>query len=77
MAYTDGFKARMVQRMAGPERISACALSKEVGVTQPTLSRWLRQAPTVAPMGGHNEQRGGAKSPRQWDARPARTPGSE
>ncbi|MBZ0269709.1 transposase [bacterium] len=52
--YAAGFKARMVQRMAGPESISATALAKEVGVSQNTLSRWLRQAseapPTVAPM---------------------------
>ena len=68
MSYTDGFKARMVQRMAGSEGITASALSKEVGITQPTLSRWLREAHTVAPMGGHNEQQGRAKSPRQWRA---------
>ena len=53
-AYTEGFKARMVQRMAGPESISATALAKEVGVSQNTLSRWLRQASearaTVPPM---------------------------
>jgi transposase-like protein len=52
--HTAGFKARMVQRMAGPESISATALAKEVGVSQNTLSRWLRQAsvarPTVPPM---------------------------
>jgi transposase-like protein len=52
--YTAGFKARMVQRMAGSESISATALAKEVGVSQNTLSRWLRQAsevrPTVPPM---------------------------
>lgn len=52
--YTAGFKARMIQRMAGPERTSATALAKEVGVSQNTLSRWLRQAseaqPTVPPM---------------------------
>jgi len=41
--YTEGFKARMIERMAGPEGISATALAKEVGVTQSTLSRWLRQ----------------------------------
>ena len=28
--------------MAGSERISANALSREVGVAQPTLSRWLQ-----------------------------------
>ncbi len=43
MSYTQGFKTRMIQRMAGPERITANALSKEVGVAQPTLSRWLRE----------------------------------
>ena len=52
--HTAGFKARMVQRMAGSECISATALAKEVGVSQNTLSRWLRQASgaqaTVAPM---------------------------
>jgi transposase-like protein len=52
--YTAGFKARMVQRMAGPESLSATALAKEVGISQNTLSRWLRQAseaqPTVPPM---------------------------
>jgi transposase-like protein len=59
----------MVQRMSGPERISATALSKEVGVSQTTLSRWLQQASTLRRMG--NAQRdgdGGAKSPRQWSA---------
>ncbi len=67
MSYTDGFKARMVQRMAGPEGISATTLSKEVSITQPTLSRWLREARTVQPMGGpNNKQQDGAKSPRQW-----------
>jgi transposase len=66
VSYTDGFKARMVQRMAGPEGITATALSKEVGIAQPTLSRWLREAHTLVSMGGHNEQQGGAKSPRQW-----------
>ena len=32
----------MVERMAGPEHISANALSADVGVPQSTLSRWLR-----------------------------------
>jgi transposase len=46
--YTEGFRARMVERMTGPRAISANALSREVGITQPTLSRWLREAGTVA-----------------------------
>ena len=48
-SYTTGFKTRMVQRMAGREAISATALCKEVGVSQNTLSRWLREASAVTP----------------------------
>ena len=44
MNYSNGFRARMVQRMAGPERISAGRLGEEVGVHQTTLSRWVREA---------------------------------
>jgi transposase-like protein len=47
MNYNEGFIARQVRRMAGPQAISATALSKEIGVPQPTLSRWLRVASTV------------------------------
>lgn len=42
--YSEKFKARMISRLVGPNRISAKQLSKEVGVGQPTLSLWLRQA---------------------------------
>jgi transposase-like protein len=34
----------MIARMAGPERVSATKLAEEVGVSQNTLSRWLREA---------------------------------
>ena len=46
MQYTDTFKARMVRRMLGPNGVSAHALEKEAGVSQPTLSRWLRETAT-------------------------------
>jgi len=42
--YSEKFKSRMIQRMTGRRRMSAGALSKEVGVAQPTLSLWLREA---------------------------------
>ena len=42
--YSEAFKSKMVQRMAGPEGISANRLSQEVGVGQPTLSKWRRKA---------------------------------
>jgi hypothetical protein len=38
----------MVQRMTGAQRVSANELSKEMGVGQPTLSRWLKEAGTFA-----------------------------
>lgn len=50
MIYTDSFKAKMVQRLSAPNAITAMSLSKEVGVSQSQLSRWLRMARTVAPM---------------------------
>jgi len=69
LRYSKGFKARMVRRLSGPERISALSLSNEVGVSQATLSRWLREASTVGAVGGEQRKReGGAKSPRRWTA---------
>ena len=44
MQYTDMFKNAMIQKLTGPEAISASALSKRVDVPQPTLSKWLRMA---------------------------------
>ena len=40
----------MVQRLSPPNPITAMSLSKEVGVSQSQLSRWLRTARTVVPM---------------------------
>ena len=40
----------MVQRLSAPNAISAIRLSKEVGVSQAQLSRWLLRARTVDPM---------------------------
>lgn len=44
MKYSERFKERIVQRMSGPDALSAGALCKKVGVPQSTLSRWLREA---------------------------------
>ena len=57
----------MVERLAGPEPMSSRALGKEVGVAPNTLTRWLREAPTLASMGSKKSERGGgAQSPRKW-----------
>jgi len=42
--YSRKFKEKMVQKMAGPNAWSANALAAESGVSQNTLSRWLREA---------------------------------
>lgn len=71
MRYNNGFKARMVRRMTGPDAISANALSKEVGIRQPTLSRWLRDASTVSASRETFEManaKKNARSTRQWSA---------
>ena len=47
MPYTEVMKARMIKRMTGPRALTASALAEETGITQPTLSRWLRGAGTV------------------------------
>lgn len=44
MQYSEKFKARMIAKLMEPNAQSAASLSKEVGVSQATLSRWLRTA---------------------------------
>jgi len=44
MEYTEAFKSKMVQRLMGPRAMTATSLATEVGIPQPTLSRWLRAA---------------------------------
>jgi transposase len=46
--YSEAFKRKLVQRMLMPNGPSANRLSQEVGINQPTLSRWLREATTLA-----------------------------
>ena len=48
--YSEAFKARIVRRLVGPSAVSANAMAQEVGLSQGTLSRWLRAAGTVGSM---------------------------
>jgi transposase len=71
--YTDTFKNRMVQKLAMPRGPSAGGLSTEVGVPQPTLSRWLREAGRVSgedvvPLIPHTRSPMSAKRPQDWTA---------
>ena len=59
----------MIKRLVGPDRVSASELSREVGVSQATLSRWKRQAHTLSPMSGSEDKsKKEAKSSRQWSS---------
>lgn len=71
MPYSEKFKSRMIQRLTGRNALSATALSREVGVPQPTLSLWLRRARSFPSMGSEpNEdvQPAESGSPKSWSA---------
>lgn len=62
--HTESFKEAMVVKMASPGGISASALSKEVGISQATLSRWKR---TYGKVEGVDKDRG-KRRPKDWSA---------
>ncbi|RKH33368.1 hypothetical protein D7Y13_03095 [Corallococcus praedator] len=67
MPYTDGFKSEMVKRMVGPGAVSAAALARQVGVSQPTLSQWLQEANKLAAMTPPPEEKPAAPSgSKKW-----------
>ena len=76
MPYSDLFKNAMIQKMTGPAAISATALSKQVDVSQVTLSKWLRTAGFASSYGFPNNAHGygdmakiaGPKRPSDWSA---------
>ena len=69
MEYPETFKAKMVQKLTVPGAPSATALSEEVGVPQPTLSKWVREAGRVGGMGKSRDTKTGArKRPQDWTA---------
>ncbi len=69
MEYPEKFKARMVQKLTVPGAPSATALSEEVGVPQPTLSKWVREAGRVEGMNKSKRTKAGSrKRPQDWTA---------
>lgn len=64
--YSRSFKQRMIQRMLGPGKVSARALSREVGVSQPTLSLWLKSAGRVPVVSEDEETKARAVRPGDW-----------
>ena len=58
--FSPAFKAKMVQRLVGPNAMSAIQLAKETGLRQQTLSRWLIEARTLPPV----SKKSATKKPR-------------
>lgn len=68
--YSESFKRKMVQRLLLPNGPTATKLGKEVGVPQPTLSRWVRSMGTVVAV-SNKKAPGPASRPRRpedWTA---------
>jgi DNA-binding HxlR family transcriptional regulator len=55
----------MVSRLTGDGAMSASALSREIGISQGTLSRWLREAGTLGGM-SKSKKNPPPQSPRDW-----------
>ncbi len=76
MQYSDMFKNKMIQKMTEPNAVSATALSKQVDVSQATLSKWLRMAGVgpsyVFPNNSHEYTKmskiSDPKRPNDWSA---------
>jgi len=62
--FTEDFKRSIVAKMAVPGGRSATSLSQELGISQSTLSRWLRERITLGLNGEHMGQR----RPEDWSA---------
>jgi transposase len=57
--YSETVRARMVARLLGPRAVTASWLSKESGISQATLSRWLNAAATIEPVASKRKRQGG------------------
>ena len=54
--YSVAFKQKMVARLLGKNAPSANQLAREIGISQPVLSRWCREAHSL-PVVGKDKQR--------------------
>ena len=69
MVYSEKFKSSLVSKMVGPRAVTASALAIEVGIRQPTLSRWLREVrmlPGMAKKSRKPEDRSRPQRPQDW-----------
>lgn len=61
MTYSPNFRGRMVEKLLGPDGISAVQLSRETGVSKTSLNRWRQQAIH----GGKVSQSSSGQSPKR------------
>lgn len=69
MKYSAAFKAKMVQKMLGGR--SANSLAQEIGMNQPTLSKWLRDASSLRAVKRREQNEPGkteGRRPDDWSA---------
>jgi transposase-like protein len=70
MVYSEKFKSRMVAKMVGPHAVSASVLAAEVGMSQPTLSRWVREeahtVPGMAKKSRRSKEKARPQRPQDW-----------
>lgn len=69
MKYSEAFKTKMVQKMLAGR--SANSVAQEVGVNQPTLSKWLRDARRVPVVSKSSKPEAGketSRRPEDWSA---------
>ena len=66
MEYTASVRSSMVRKMTGPRAKSATALSRETGIAQPTLSRWLRDAGSVRGVSTREPEETPRRRPQDW-----------
>ena len=62
--YSDTFKQAMVSKLTVPGAISAGSLATEVGISQSTLSRWVREYVNMDGKGVYMK----GKRPQDWTA---------
>jgi hypothetical protein len=69
--YSNALRSIMIQKMTGSRPLSANALSREAGIPQSTLSRWLRDAARIPRSHAARNMKGKgeiliAKRPADW-----------
>lgn len=71
MQYSTTFRRKMVSKLCGPDKVSARELARRTGVSQATLSRWLRKAKVEAMSDSNTSREIDSPTPRrpqEWSA---------